>query len=364
MTCYRYLYVVADRVGNETSYTSPDIKVDAAGPSDGSVDALGLVGTGARYATSTALSIALDEGHDTGSGLAATGAQLRRATATLSSGGADGSCGSYGASAQVGADDPVSPVADTVPVGEACYRYEYVVPDAAGNRTTFTSPDIKIDTTAPATPTVAFSDMTHSYSTGGASPTVYYAAAASSGSFTATAASTDSSSGISAYDLPTFGAGWATTSAGPGVRTYSWSSANPTAPAGPQDVSATNHAGLTSGTTAFTLVADDTAPSDGTITYADGDTTGPSVSVGFTPGTDGGSGLNATAGVLQRAEAPLTGATCGNYGSFDTVPGATDAASPFVDDSVTPGTCYQYRYLQSDNVGNQAVYTSSAVAKV
>jgi hypothetical protein len=148
------------------------------------------------------------------------------------------------------------------------------------------------------------------------------------------------------------------------VRTYSWSSANPTAPAGPQDVSATNHAGLTSGTTAFTLVADDTAPIDGTITYADGDTTGPSVSVGFTPGTDGGSGLNATAGVLQRAEAPLTGATCGSYGSFDTVTGATDAASPFVDDSVTPGTCYQYRYLQSDNVGNQAVYTSSAVAKV
>jgi hypothetical protein len=364
MTCYRYLYVVADRVGNETTYTSPDIAVDAAGPSGGTVDALGLVGTAGRYATSTALSIALDEGHDVGSGLAATGAQLRRATATLSSAGANGNCGSYGVSARVGADDPVSPVADTVPVGEACYRYEYVVHDAAGNARTYTSPDIKIDTTVPATPTLAFSEMDHSYSPGGASPTVYYAAAAASGSFTVTAASTDTSSGIAGYNLPTFGAGWTTTATGAGVRTYSWSAANPTAPDGAQDVSAANGAALTSGTTAFTLVADDTAPSGGTITYADGDTAGPSVSVGFTPGSDGGSGLKAASGELQRAEATLTGATCGSYGSFDTVTGATDATSPFVDDSVMAGTCYQYRYLQSDNVDNQVIYTSSAVARV
>jgi hypothetical protein len=69
----------------------------------------------------------------------------------------------------------------------------------------------------------------------------------------------------------------------------------------------------------------------------------------------------ASSGVLQRAEAPLTGAT---YGSFDTVTGATNPTPSSVDDSVTAGHCYQYRYLQSDNVGNQATYTSSALARV
>jgi hypothetical protein len=338
--------------------------VDAAGPTGGSVDAVGLAGTAGRYATSKTLSIALDKGLDAGSGPAATGAQLRRSTAALSSAAnADGTCGSYDASVQVGADDPVSPVADTVPVGEACYRYEYVVLDTVGNSTTYLSPDIKIDTTAPADPTLAFSDMSSSYWPGGASSTVYYAAAAASGSFTATAASTDSNSGIGGYNMPTFGAGWTTTPTGLGVRTYSWSAPNPTAP-GSQDTSAANNAALTSGATAFTMVADDTAPSGGSVTYVDGDTTGPSLTVSFTTGTDDGSGLVATSGLLQRAEATLTSGTCGAFGSFATMTDGANPTSPFVDTGVTAGHCYQYHYLQSDNVGNQATYTSSAVAAV
>jgi hypothetical protein len=363
-SCYTYMYLVTDRVGNERAYTSLDMVVDAAGPTGGSVDAVGLAGTVGRYATSKTLSIALDKGLDAGSGPAATGAQLRRSTAALSSAAnADGTCGSYDASVQVGADDPVSPVADTVPVGEACYRYEYVVLDTVGNSTTYLSPDIKIDTTAPADPTLAFSDMSSSYWPGGASSTVYYAAAAASGSFTATAASTDSNSGIGGYNMPTFGAGWTTTPTGLGVRTYSWSAPNPTAP-GSQDTSAANNAALTSGATAFTMVADDTAPSGGSVTYVDGDTTGPSLTVSFTTGTDDGSGLVATSGLLQRAEATLTSGTCGAFGSFATMTDGANPTSPFVDTGVTAGHCYQYHYLQSDNVGNQATYTSSAVAAV
>ena len=59
--------------------------VDTIGPTGGSVDASGLVGTGSRYSTSTSLSLVLAKGTDP-SGLAATGAELRRATATLNSG--------------------------------------------------------------------------------------------------------------------------------------------------------------------------------------------------------------------------------------------------------------------------------------
>ena len=93
---------------------------DTAGPTGGSVDATGLVGTGSRYAPSTTLSLALATGTDP-SGIATTGNQLLRATASLT----DGSCGTFGGYGAV-ADDPTSPKADTVANG-ACYRYQYVV---------------------------------------------------------------------------------------------------------------------------------------------------------------------------------------------------------------------------------------------
>ena len=53
---------------------------DVAGPTGGSVDATGLVGTGSRYSTSTTLSLALVDGTDP-SGIADSGAQLQRAAA-------------------------------------------------------------------------------------------------------------------------------------------------------------------------------------------------------------------------------------------------------------------------------------------
>jgi prepilin-type N-terminal cleavage/methylation domain-containing protein len=62
------------------------VLADSVGPSGGSVDAAGLTGTGTRYATSTTVSIGLAKGTDL-SGVAATGATLSRASATLSSAG-------------------------------------------------------------------------------------------------------------------------------------------------------------------------------------------------------------------------------------------------------------------------------------
>jgi uncharacterized repeat protein (TIGR01451 family) len=352
---------LADPTPANNVATATTTVTDTFGPTGGSVDASGLVGTGARYSTSTGLSIVLSKGSDP-SGLASSGAKLKRSTATLTSGGvANGSCGSYGAAVQIGADDPVSPVADTVPAGQACYRYEYVVADTLGNTTTYTSPDIKVDTTGPAAPTLAFSAFSNTYWNGS---TLYYRSDAASGAFTVTASSTDANSGIASYTFPTLPAGWSATAGALGVRTYSWSAPNPTAPSGAQNATATNNATLTSPAAGFTLTSDVTAPAGGSVTYTDGYYTSPSVSVSFTKGTDGGSGLNATSGLLQRASAPLTGTTCGTYGAFATVTGGTDPTSPFTDTGVAYGNCYQYRYLVSDNVGNQATYTSSSVAKV
>jgi len=51
----------------------------------GSVDASGLVGTGSRYPASTTLSLVLAKGTDS-SGVATTGNQLLRASASLTNG--------------------------------------------------------------------------------------------------------------------------------------------------------------------------------------------------------------------------------------------------------------------------------------
>ncbi|MGI9099881.1 MAG: LamG-like jellyroll fold domain-containing protein [Solirubrobacteraceae bacterium] len=347
----------SDAAGN-TAATALAFTDDSVAPTGGTVDATGLGGTGGRYSTSTGLSIAFSAGTDAGSGLA-TGAQLQRAAASLTT----GSCGTYGAYTQVGADDPASPVADTVPADQTCYRYRYVVSDQVGNpATTYTSADIKVDTTAPAAPTLAFSALTNTYR--GAS-TLYYRSNATSGAFTVTASATDATSGIVSYAFPTLPSGWSAAAGGLGVNTYSWSVANPTAPSGAQNVTATNNAALTSAGADLGMVSDITAPATGSVTYTNGYFGSASVSVSFARGTDGGSGVDATSGLLQRSESALTSGTCtGGYSAFATITGGTNPTSPFADTTVVTAKCYQYRYLASDNVGNQATYTSANVAQV
>jgi hypothetical protein len=297
--------------------------------------------------------------------MAASGAQLRRSTATLTStAGASGTCGSYAAPVGVGAADPISPVVDTVPAGQACYRYEYEVADTAGNPTTYTSPDIKVDTTAPSAPAFAFSALANTFWSGS---TLFYRSDATSGAFTVTASATDPQSGIAGLALPALGTGWTATPGALGVSTYSWSAANPAAPAGAQNATATNHATLTSAAGGFSLTSDVTAPATGSVSYVDGYRTSTSVVVSFTNGTDtGGAGVNATSRLLQRAESAFTPATgtCAAIGSFAALPAGANPTSPFTDATVADGKCYQYRYLESDNVGNQATYTSASVAKV
>jgi hypothetical protein len=332
---------------------------DTTAPSGGSVDASGLGGTGGRYSTSTTLSIALTKGTDGGSGIDATGAQLLRASATLSSDGtSNGTCGAYGTFVKVGADDPSSPTSDTVPADHTCYRYEYVVNDNVGNLTTYTSPDIKVDASGPAAPALTFSGLTNAVVVG---TTVSYRPAATSGGFTVTASSVDTTSGTTGYAFPVLPAGWSRSTVGPGIESYSWSAANPTPPSGGQPVTVTNNAGGQSSTSfTVTISADTTPPSGGTVGYTNGYTTNAAVAVSFTQGTDEGSGLAAASGLLQRAAATLANGSCGTFGAFATI--ATNPTSPY-SDPVTAG-CYEYRYLISDNIGNQATYTSPNVVVV
>ncbi|HZJ06447.1 MAG TPA: LamG domain-containing protein, partial [Nocardioidaceae bacterium] len=227
--------------------------------------------------------------------------------------------------------------------------------DTLGNATTYTSPDIKVDLTAPAAPSLAHSGFTNTYWSSGA--VVYYRSAASSGSFTTTSTATDTKSGIASHTFASLGTNWASTPGALGVNTYSWSGA-PAVP-GAKSITATNNATIASGDTSFTPTADDTAPTAGSVSYVDGDTMGTSVTVTFAAGTDSGSGIGTH--LLQRASATRTNGICGTFGGFTTVTNGTNPTSPLAN-TVVKGNCYKYQYVVADNVGNQHTASSANVA--
>jgi hypothetical protein len=141
--------------------------------------------------------------------------------------------------------------------------------------------------------------------------------------------------------------------------TFSWTTTptNPTGFAVNALDSATN-----ASSSGITFTSDTTAPAGGGAGYAAGVVTALSVPVTTTYGTDGQSGVNAASGIVKRdvaTLAPLTqtcGAFSGTYTTVSLVGGA--------DTTVATSRCYKYEYLVSDNVGNQATFVSSAVAKV
>src|SRR5205823_4673659 len=78
---------------------------------------------------------------------------------------------------------------------------------------------------------------------------------AAAGGFSVTPSSTDSESGVDHYSYPSLGSGW--TGSG-GAYSFAAGAADP---AEPNNVTATNTAGLTSAPTSFTVTADAGAPS-------------------------------------------------------------------------------------------------------
>ena len=117
----------------------------------------------------------------------------------------------------------------------------------------------------------------------------------------------------------------------------------------------------TSGTVTVNA-ADATAPTGGSVSYTNGYLAVTSVALTVGDGTDA-SGINTGSRLVQRRSATLTGGTCGAYGTFATVT-PTGTYPNFTDATVTSGNCYQYQYLVSDTLGNQATYTTTNAAKI
>ncbi|HLL67510.1 MAG TPA: LamG domain-containing protein, partial [Micromonosporaceae bacterium] len=180
------------------------------------------------------------------------------------------------------------------------------------------------------------------------------------GSFTVTATSTDTQSGIASYQYPNFGTGWSVPST-TNTNTYTWT-VNPAVPTpAAQNVTATDNAGRVSAPASFSTVPDPTAPTGGSVSHLNGSTASRSITVTFTNGTDSGSGLNLTSRRLSRSAQPLVNGLCTGTITVLTISNVT---SPYTDTTVTNGTCYWYQYAIADNVGNTAVWSSNSVAKV
>src|SRR6185437_15329987 len=222
------------------------------------------------------------------------------------------------------------------------------------------SPSITVnDPTPPSAPGLSFGSFTSASATG----TTVYIRQGTAGGFTVTGTSSDTESGIDHLTFASgLGTGWAgggADSSSPYAGVYTFNS-SATAPAGNQDVTATNGWTLTSSATPFTVVADTTAPAVTAPTVTVGYYAALSVPVTKNGGTDGGSGVDNTTSTVQRDEIGLTNGSCGTFPSSwssVTLVGGNDT-------TVVSGNCYRYRELLSDNVGNQGTSAASNTAKV
>jgi hypothetical protein len=318
--------VVTDALGN-ASNDAFDIVRDVTAPSAGSVSYADGYDADGTFAVLTA------DGNDSGAGVDASSGVLERRTSTFSTGSCAGFSGDW------------SPVTspDTVASG-LCAQYRYRVSDRVGNEAFYTSTDVvRVDTSAPSAPAITLSE---SSAWAFVSGTTIYLNTAQTGSYDVSATAGDAQSGIDEVSFP---AG-KDDSTSPYEATYAFGDLS-----GSQTVTAYSGAGLTASDT-FTVTADTAAPTGGSVSYTDGYDADGQVTISTANGNDPLAGVDASSGVLESRTSALTGGSCAGFSG-----GWTTVTSP---DTVASGLCAQYRYRVSDNVGNEAPYTTMNVVKV
>jgi uncharacterized repeat protein (TIGR02059 family) len=309
--------------------------VDNTAPTGGSLGIGPVDGNG--YATTTSLTVSHVDYTD-----GVTGSGLQSSVLTVASAGlSNGTCAVFGA------DAPVADGAFTATNG-TCYRFTLTGTDNVGNVAT-TTQTVKVDATAPSTPTVAFSGLSVGNTYDDGAGTLWYRPSAG-GAFTATASSTDAESGIAGYTFSSLLGG--TQTGGQLAVTFG----NGGIGSGTYTVKATNRASLDSPTASFTVNADSTAPVNGALKVNGTDaaaaatssylTTGSAVSIDSrTDYTDAGSGLASS--TLTMESGTLAHNVCSAWGAPATVAGTTPQ-------SVSNGHCYRFTLTGTDHVGNTA----------
>jgi hypothetical protein len=339
--CYLYTLTGTDNAGNTASITTT-VKVDTVSPSGGLITA----NNGNVFNTSGTVALNVTSFVDAHSGISSN--NITRSSGTLAANACGGLSGSTAVTVSGGNDSA------SLPTG--CYQYTLTGVDNAGNSTPVTSSVVKVDRTAPSTPTLAFSALTNAFFNSGGN-TLYFRAA--TGGYTVTASSTDADtliqSGNAGYAFSSLAANnfVGTQTAGQVAYTFG---ATSTAPGASPSVTATNNAGASSAAAAYGLVADNAAPTGGAVTANGGNvfnTTG-TVALSVTNFTDAGSGV--ASNTLTRSTGTLSANACGTLSGSTavTVSGGNDSAT------LTTG-CYQYTLTGTDNVGNTATATSGVI---
>jgi hypothetical protein len=279
---------------------------------------------------------------------------LLSSTLTLESASLSGNvCGSYGPPSTI-----VGAPAQSAPTG--CYRYTLTGIDNVGNRASV-STTVIVDTTAPTTPSITFSNLTNAFFK--SSNDALYFRPAAGGTYTVTASSSDADSGIKSYVFSSLASSGFGESQSGGQMVYTFGASAVQPPSGPT-VLATNNAGGSSANATYALLADTAGPTGGALTVngiaaTEAGSTSFNTSGSFSIGTrtdynaDAGSGFLSS--VLTRAAGTLSGGECSNYAAPITVignPGQTGLAAG----------CYLYKLTGTDRVGNTT--TLSATVEV
>jgi Bacterial Ig domain len=315
---------VFDNGGNTASATF-DVTRDTAEPTGGSVS----YPTG--YHTAGAVTLTLSNGSDSGAGIALASALLERQTAPLSG----GSCGAFGAWAEV-----TSP--DTVGSG-LCAQYRYRISDRVGNEAVFGPAGVvKVDTASPSPPDLALSEASPFAAVSG---NEIFVNAAHTGSFDVTATTGDLASGVEKVRFP----GPVDDFTEPYEASYDFPLVE-----GIRNVRAYDGAGNTANAI-FEVTSDTAEPAGGSVSYTNDYDSDGTVTIVAASGTDALSGIDASSRALERRTAPLSGNTCGAFSAPWSL-----VSSP---DTLAPNTCAQYRHRVSDRVGNEAIYPSANVVR-
>jgi hypothetical protein len=239
--------------------------------------------------------------------------------------------------------------------------------DNVGN-TASVSTTVKVDTSAPTTPTLAFSGLSSSafYSSG---QNTFYMRPASGGTFTVTASSSDPETTITGYtfnSLNTNGGSNFGGSQSGNAFNYTFSGST-TAPTTPRTVFSTNGASVNSANASYSIVSDTSSPTsgafsaNGTAASAGGSssylTSGTTLTINSR--TDYSETQSATASGLASSTLTIQSATlsnnvCGSYGASSTISGTTSQ-------TVSSGNCYLLTLTGTDNVGNTASVSTTVM---
>jgi len=249
-----------------------------------------------------------------------------------------------------GTDPATSGTAATVNAATASFNVttlgttaiEWVAEDNVGNVSGVSTQTVKLDTSAPSAPSLAFSGFSSAYYPGAGS-TVYFQGTGSGGFTVAASGSTDVQSSVSGYTYPSLGTGWLHTG---GDYTFTGAAATQSG-----DVTAQNGAGLSSTATSFTAQLDSAAPTSSiqcnTAACSAGWYTSSPVSIAI-GATDGGADV-------KRIKYTTDGSNPTSSGTATTVNAANASFN------VTALGTTTIKWIGEDNVGNISSVSSQDV---